>query len=597
MSGPDDGQQQNPAPFLPSGPISPLGVSIPGMVNPETIQKTQAAQKKIADAVSQARAQDSQLSAQGAGTDPNYSRTEERFQSMTHEQMYEAVRGRPDGTGGMDAAGLRQVQQTLSGVSADLENLSSFHLLGMNNIFNHGLWQGASASAAQAASERFAHAANEIAQVIGAVSQRLDALAWAADAVKLAVPPPPAGATAANPNPDNPAQSLLPGLINPDYAHTLETQRTNARNQAVQALQTLYTPNFPPAGVGIPSYTPPPQINNGPTPAPSTNNGPGITGPGTGTDSHGPASATQPTADHGQNGPNNTGTAADPGSLTSPAGFQLPTMPSATTGTAAGTATAPAGFTPGAETGAGGGYGGGGMGGFAGGGTDMNGGGGSGRSIPGSPNVAGIGSDSRAAAVAGPAAGARMGSMSPHLPNKHSKEKDEEQEHFSPDYLHRIQSEFTDGLPSPVEVIGEDLASTDENPYQRVDDPAAVRQAGYTSSSVPALPDPREVPSGGASDNGPTMPAAHGFSSSRREESLPVAEPNPATSTTPESAPAAGGTEPEDSSADAAHEISNGFSGSGLDLDGLFADYGDSQAAAGDGTSAAGMDEAPGTSR
>jgi hypothetical protein len=167
-----------------------------------------------------------------------------------------------------------------------------------------------------------------------------------------------------------------------------------------------------------------------------------------------------------------------------------------------------------------------------------------------------------------------MGSMSPHLPGKHSEGKDEEREHFSPDYLRGIQSEFTDGLPSPVEVIGEDLAATDYNPYRQVDDQSTVRPAGYTSSSVPGLPDPHHATASGVSDNRPDLPAAQGFQSSRRDAPLYMSEPNPATSTR-ESAPVAKNAEPEASPADTTAEVSDGFSGSGLDLHGLFAEYGE----------------------
>ena len=581
MSGPDD-EQQPSTPFIPSGPISPLGVQIPGMVSPEAIQKTQAAQRKVAEATTLAKSQDSQLAAQGAGTDPNYSRTEDRFQSMTHEQMYEAVHGGADGTGGMDAAGMHQARQTWFEASADLENLSSFHLLGMNNIFNHGLWQGATASAAQVASERFAHAVNEAAQVFGAVSQRMDALAWAADAVKLAVPPPSSGATAVSPDPDNPAQSLLPGLINPDYAHQLETQRTSARNQAVQALQALYTPNFPPAGVGIPAYTKPPEINSGPSIGPGTATGPGLDGGhGTGAGTHGSASTAQPAANPSQSGPQD-GTTPNQGSGTTPAGFQLPSNALGAPTTTAGTSTVPAGLET--TTRPVGGFGGTGMDGLPGvgigglpGGEPGSPSAGPGRSIPGAPNTTGTGVGPRTAGMTGQTSpGMRMGSMSPHGQGKHSKSEEDEHEHYSPDYLHGVQPELADGLPSPVEVIGRDLIRPDENPYQGPDYPATTQAAGYTPAPAPAV-----------SHSWPTAPSPSGEPGS--SHSRIAAEPFPSTpepsNRTPASSPAAerpsatpdADAQPTDTSAtdtNAPADSSDGFSGSGLDLGGLFAEYG-----------------------
>ncbi|WP_040830347.1 hypothetical protein [Nocardia jiangxiensis] len=442
----------------------------------QDIQKIQDAQHKVTDSAAQAKTQDSQLSSRGAGTDPDYAKTDERFASMTHEQIYNAVHGRPDGSGGMDAAGLHQMRQTWFEVGSDLENLSTFNLLGMNNIFNHGLWQGTSGNAAQAASERVAQAANQIGQVFTAVSQRLDSLAWAAEAIKLAVQPPPAGAATATPNPDNSAQSILPGLINPAYADQLETQRKAAREAAVHAMETLYTPSYPPAGAGVPSYTDVPQIDST-DPATAAEAIPGApVAPGT---AH-PQQSADPSAHqpNSQNQQQSSPTATDSASSgmsagTMPAGLSMPSSPSPAAATPA--ATTLAGFAPG--TGTLGGVtstDGSGLGGFA--GSDsgpLTGGPGSSRSSE--PSTSAPGGSARATTAGTAASTARMpmGSM-PHA-GKQDQDEEDEREHYSPDYLRGIQPDWDEGLESPTAVIGPDLIATGPSPHQQIEVEPAVR--------------------------------------------------------------------------------------------------------------------------
>ncbi|MBY8858554.1 hypothetical protein K7711_18895 [Nocardia sp. CA2R105] len=422
----------------------------------QDIQAIQDVQHKISNSVAQAETEENQLSNEGAGTDPDYAKTNEHFASMTHEQIYIAVFGRSDGSGGMDVRRLRQLQQDWLDAASALENLSTFNLLGMNNIFNHGLWQGVSGSAAQAAAERIAHAANQIGQVFEVVSQRLDSIAWAADAIRRAVPPVPAGAATVATNPDNAAESIVPGLINPAYADRIESQRKSARDLAVYVMQTLYTPSFPPAGAGVPAYSQAPRVGG---------TDPGTTNPGVSNTSRvttsaedtrrnpGPNAQKPDASDHEPTRP----TAADPDSSksdgTTPAEPSRPSTPGDTITPATTTA---AGFGPGTDVSSGPGAA------AAGDSLSL----GPGSATGGGPGEAQPSTASAARSNRTPAATARPAqvptSMAPHV-GKHGDKTEEDREHYSPDYLRAVQPDWTAGLEPPVEVIGADFIAAD--PY------------------------------------------------------------------------------------------------------------------------------------
>lgn len=462
MAGPSDSGQNPQAPFVPlPTQINFFPGQMPGMMSPEDFAKAQEAQRKVADSQSRSREEDGRLK---AGADPDYVRTADRFGDKSLEDLIAAVHGDGAGKGGLDSAGLQGMRKTWFEACSDLENLSTFNLLGMNNIFNHGLWQGASGSAAQAASERFARAANEIGQVFGSVSQRMDALAWAADAVKLAVPKtvPQAVVT---PNPDNPIESLLPGVVNPDYQHAQETARKNARDAAIHALESLYTPSFPPAGAGVPAYIPVPQIGGGADDRAAgggggaNGTGTGGRGSGSGNESGKPSTGDPHAPGSDQNNPAQTNPAAAGGSG-SPAAQTKPSTlgPTGLPGDTAGTSTTPAGLGAGSTGGLpGSGSGGfGGIGGLGGGSRP----GSPGASRPGSPTGA-PGVDSRAAAAARGAAGT-MGPMAPGAAGKR-KEGEEDREHRIPDYLRGVQPEWLEGLRGHDGVIGGDLVRNEDD--------------------------------------------------------------------------------------------------------------------------------------
>ncbi|MGV9611360.1 hypothetical protein [Nocardia xishanensis] len=529
----------------------PPALPVPGLQDLLDQQNVQAAVQKSADSQSRARRDDTELTDLGAGSDPDYVVNEEHFEGMTLEAMYAAVHGAA-GQGGLDAAGLQTMRATWFDCFSELANLSTFNTMGLNRIFGNGLWQGASATAAQNASQQYSAVANQIGRVFETMSQRLDSLAWAAEAVKIAVPAPPSSVVVV-PDPDNPLESVLPGLINPEHADQLDNAREQARQAAIRALNSIYKETFPPAGSGVPTYATVPQIGangdpgliNGGNPhgtdPTGAEQGPGGSGNPAGPDTTGPQdsapdpstpTATQPagatpsdTTPAGVRPPDGLGNG--PGTTTTPAGVgNGPGAPGSPGPTGPGRAE----FNPGTP------------------GANPRTGGGPGSSLPGTPGAgtpAGGGNASGVSSAMRPG----MGSAGPMAPGAGARRKDGEGEgeHYAPDYLRGVASDWTEGLDTPVEVIGD----------------GGLPASELFASADLVEPTPVRNPQ-------PTMPTA-----------AEVASPEPANSVSDDVASAAR-TPAADSDGPAARETDSetnpsdaaGFSGAGPSLEDLFADYG-----------------------
>ncbi|WP_280257699.1 hypothetical protein [Nocardia abscessus] len=432
-----------------------------GTLDASAVARATTAQQNAAAAQARVSTGDAELDDLGAGTDPSFVQTIEHFEGMTHEQMYEAVHG----PGGMDAAGLRTLQRTWFESYSDLVNLSTFNSMGLARIFGNGLWEGASGTAAQAASNRLSAAANQIGRVFDSVANRLDALAWSAEAVRAAVQPPPAAAPPLNP--DNQVESILPGLINPEYDDQTRAAQEQARQAVIRALNSAYTPVFPPAGTDVPAYTSVPQIGGTDGP-PATTTSPEIP-------SHGPGDTAGPNSGTPQQVPNAPIPTED-----EPSGIESPTMPSGLgipegllpgigQDTTPSSATTPAGVSaaPTSPTSPG---------------LSPNGPG----PGPGSPSTPGLGAPGTLGS--GPSApnsplpgsaptstttntstgrgGTRtpMGPMGGPAAGTRGKKDDDENIHQSPDYLRQVYADWTEGLDSPAGVIGADLTDFDREP-------------------------------------------------------------------------------------------------------------------------------------
>jgi hypothetical protein len=440
--------QRAGAPVSEGGFVSEQGlpeILLPGVGDYVANQQSQAAVQQTTEAQDRVASWDSGLADLGAGTDPDFVTTVEHFEGMTHQALYQAVHGE----GGMDAVGLRTLQQVWRENYSDLLNLTMFNRLGLNQIFSDGLWTGAASDAAQVASERYAMAANQIGQVFASVADRLDALAWSAEAVRAAVQPPP-GTTVLYADPDDPSQSVLPGLVNPEFSDQDRVARELARQEAVRALNNIYKPTYPPAGSGVPTYVSVPQIA-GDVPGAPGGNSPGAPGspvttsttpPGGPASPEAPGEATSPAGD--------TPTGLDPSQLGALEGLlpetgETPQDPAATT---------TAGVTPSTTT----------MPGSPGLGTpaptvdspDQP-----GRTVnsPSGPGAPGT-STTQPGAMATGARGASPVGRSPMTPMAPgaaaNRRQEDDNEHTAPDYLRRVYDEWTEGLAHPAGVIGAD---------------------------------------------------------------------------------------------------------------------------------------------
>ncbi|WP_280468475.1 hypothetical protein [Nocardia cyriacigeorgica] len=437
-------------------------IPIPGMQELIVSKNAQNAADRARTSLGFAADDDARLGELGAGTDPDFVSTFEHFEGMTHAAMYQAVHG----PGGIDAAGMRTLQRVWQECATDLINLGTFNKLALNRIFGSGEWQGASADAAETASNLFASGTSQIGQVFNSVNLRLDALSWAAEAVRTAIQP-PAASPYPQADPDNPDQSSAPGLINPEYADSDRAARELARQDAVRAMNTLYKPNFPPAGAGVPSYIEVPQINSGDggNTGSGAPNGPGgLNGPPLSSDNGRPDAGTpvgETPPDNGQGGPN-TGLEGlgIPDGLGIPEGL-LPgadgTAPASTTAAGLGPGATPAPSTTGLGSSGPGGSG-----------SGMDGADRAGRPVsesggPGSsrPGVSGVGTGvgpGGAGAGSRAAGGVRGMPMAPMAPGGGRRTGEDDAEHSAPDYLRTVSDEWTEGLDSPVGVIGEGLA-------------------------------------------------------------------------------------------------------------------------------------------
>lgn len=487
----------------------------PGIGDYVATGQAQTAQQRSTAAQTRAATGDSELAALGAGTDPEFVTTLEHFEGWTHQAMYEAVHG----TGGMDAAGLRTLQQVWQENYSDLVNLSTFNLLGLNRIFGEGLWTGDSADAAQAAAERYSAAANQIGRVFGSVANRLDALAWAAEALRAAVQPPPNTAVVQI-DPDDPTHSVLPGLISPEYAERTRAAQEVARQETVRALNNIYKPTYPPAGSGVPTYVMVPQLG-GDTPGAPAGTSPSAPGaPGAPTT----APVTTESETPPQQGPVAPGRENPLGFGPEQLGALEGLLPGA--GEAPGAdpaATTPAGVTPSSTT-TPGGPGGPGLGTPS---PGLNSPEQPGRTVngPGGPGTSAVPPGATAAARPSGGAAPGRGSMMPAMPGAAggNRRGEGDDEHSVPEYLRRVQDDWTAGLGSPVGVIGADPA----------DEPLP---AGRVPGSHPALYDDF----GSAFRSAPTSAASLGAAGTQPPSRTVLPEPPLPDTHSPAPAPSSG---------------------------------------------------------
>jgi hypothetical protein len=507
-------------------PTTPLGL----VSMAEAVQRAEGARARATTA-------DGKLQGAGQGTDPDYVATDDRFQSMTLDQLIKAVHGE----GGLDPAGLQGQAGVWRESSSSVLNLSTFNLLGMTRLFNEGQWQGATADAGQAATEGFAQALNEIGQVLGSVGARVEAVGYAAEAVKLAVQPRQISTGALDP--DDPVQSILPGLSNPATDEQNRAADAAARDAAILALDTTYTPVFPPSGAGVPAYAdmlviggdpgaadPGAGGSNGQNSGLGANQGtpetgdPAPTVPAPTDTEDSSQSSEQSSSDDASSGQDSGDAATDPSS-TAPAGTDAAAAQTGSPSTGGPSSGGPGSGSPSSGSPGSGSPGAGGSGGSAGGGAGAV----LGRAVPGvgtpttGPGIA-------AASGVGAGSGARNGMMPGMGGAGRGGNREEPNEHYAPDYLRGVHPDWTDGILTYDGVLGGEVevmpgAQSSAPPVSNQGFPTTT--ASTTSAveaqrqQVVSSPAPASAPPDSARESG-TSAVAHHVSSPRQGRPEPA---------------------------------------------------------------------------
>ncbi|MFD6395449.1 hypothetical protein [Nocardia sp. NPDC060249] len=462
---------------------------------------------KLGGVRSRSQAIEAALSGQGTSTDPDYAKTLEQFQTMSHQQIYDAVHG----AGGMDVAGLQTLGTVWQKASTELTTAAQSNAKDLARLLGNGEWSGSSGDAARAASQRVATVIDVVGQVFGAVGTRVEGLACAAEAVRAAVQAPRTLVTTLNP--DDPMSSIIPGLVNPTTATDQRAEQDQALAATRAAMEQIYTPSYPPNGSGVPSY---PVVQdalaggdqsaaggNGGTqgegspssPSPATN---GETAPagadddtateepsnvdGAQDDSTDPSGTDEDTTEQTED---SSGSPSESSPQTTAAGTQSGPLGAAgspmsgTPGTGSPSSGLPGASLPGAG-------------------------------VPSTPNLGaplpGVNAQPPSTSVAGSAGagGGRAsahGPMGPMAPGAGQRRGGNDDEHQSPDYLRRVHDDWTEGINSRPAAVGADAPSA--LPVEHSDAPparqAAVSAAPTTPASNSAAPvdnsrTPAEVP-------------------------------------------------------------------------------------------------------
>lgn len=420
----------------------------------------QVALQKIADA----QARIARSGAVGQGVDPDYVHTFEHFDGMSHQAMYDGVHGAT----GLDPAALQSTRAEFHAAYSELVNASTFAKMGIARVFGSGALRGVSSEAGEAAAGLLLDAVQEMGRVVGSVTDRIDAASWAAEAVRLAVGPPPADVTL-RPDPDNPAESVLPGLPNGALVQTSDEAAEQQRLAAAAVLNRTYKGEFLPPSAQVPAFVAAPQVGgDGLSGTPNTAGAQTDPGgaPGNVPTAQGPETPATPNVDV----PTESSPGLDTSAVTA-AGTDLAqsllsgTSPASAATAPSGTAAAPGVESPAAAGRPGSTLGSGGVGGVPGGSPSQLLGG----AVPGSPTAGkaapvsgGVpGSAGGAGRGSGSAAGRPMGAGGPMAPGAAGRSKGQGQEgdstHSSPEYLRMVDPEWTSSLPPvPVPVIGQD---------------------------------------------------------------------------------------------------------------------------------------------
>lgn len=480
---------------------------VPTVLDPLVADAIAVAQQKVSTSQQNADVVGERI--EHAGTDPSYvTAPEPPPETMTHQQIWDAVQQ-------IDREAMWNLVSAWGRISTTVISAFQWNQIHVQRALQ-GRWEGAGADAAHEAVRRFTQAGGDVGEVAQSVGFRLDAMYYAASALAASVPPPPVATSA---DPDNPDESVLPGITSGEKDRSDSEAAIAARNQAVAAVKNIYLPVFPPAGDGVPVFVAPPAtgdqsagVTTGPivpgsdpgsTIRPDTDKWqPSSTGPGsTNAAVTEAASAIAPTA---EKQPTTTagaaGTGANPGnanqSTMSASAGGGPVSGRSGSSASSGRDNRPHGSTNpdrGSATGGPGNPGGRGV-------TGMP-------TTPGRPGVSQPGGPGGAVPGVGTGAGSSprgasngRGAMGPMAPGASARRgEDNENTRSIPDYLIRQQDEFTELPPVPPGVIdGGGINTTVASDYEPLEDRSSrAVESSHSPTSAPYFHDNFDRPADG----------------------------------------------------------------------------------------------------
>ncbi|WP_433759198.1 PPE domain-containing protein [Nocardia sp. CA-135398] len=171
-------------------------------------------------------------------TDPNYAQTVEIFDNLSHREIHDGVRL-------MNPVVLSAGEQAWQGSSTGLATAVEQAHNEIRAAMADG-WRGAAADSAAAAVREFERHGQQLADVMAVVGQRLGQAGDAAEALRSAVVEPSSQTT-----------DLAGALLDPTKAtENTATQKSadGARQDVVQAMDSIYTNVFISTGSGVPAF-------------------------------------------------------------------------------------------------------------------------------------------------------------------------------------------------------------------------------------------------------------------------------------------------------------------------------------------------------